>query len=124
MRTSFIVAFTLLMLTGCGTGTPVSTTPMSNAERLELGADSYQTFCAACHGTDLRGTTQGSSLLSIVYEPNHHADFAFTTAIKDGVKAHHWKFNDMPPTASITDDEIAAVIAFVRNVQDLEGFDQ
>ncbi len=123
MRSLPIVAIALF-LASCVAGSPTDSVDRSPEELISFGSAAYQTFCAACHGTDLRGTTQGSSLLSIVYEPNHHADFAFTTAIKDGVKAHHWKFNDMPPTASITDDEIAAVIAFVRNVQDLEGFDQ
>ncbi len=35
-------------------------------------------------------------LVHKIYEPNHHADFAFQRAAAQGVKAHHWKFGNMP----------------------------
>lgn len=63
-------------------------------------------------------------MLSIIYEPSHHSDFAFTNAIENGAVAHHWEFGDMPPVAAITDDENVAVIAYVRSVQETEGFDE
>lgn len=40
----------------------------------------YQQHCAACRGSDLRGTAAGPSHLSIVYEPNHDGDAAFALA--------------------------------------------
>lgn len=91
---------------------------------ISAGAGYFQTYCAACHGVDLRGTTLGPSFLSIVYEPNHHGDFAFVSAAQNGVPAHHWSFGDMPPVPGISDDEITAVIKYVRNVQQTEGFEE
>lgn len=96
---------------------------MSNTELLELGSDAYRTFCATCHGTDLRGTEIGSSLRSIVYEPTRHDDAAFVVAIKEGAKAHHWDLNNMPRISAISDQEISAVIAYIRRIQNTEGFE-
>ncbi|MBK5268585.1 MAG: cytochrome c [Acidimicrobiia bacterium] len=123
VRRLSLLAITLLVLAGCAETSQLGI-DRSPAELIELGSTSYQTFCAACHGVDLRGTDQGPSFLSIIYEPNHHSDFAFTSAVKNGAVAHHWEFGDMPPVAVITDDEIAAVTAYVRNVQEIEGFDE
>ena len=59
------------------------------------GAVFYQSNCASCHGADLRGTDKGPSHLSIVYEPNHHGDDSFRSAIVNGARQHHWNFGDM-----------------------------
>lgn len=118
-----LITALVLTLTACG-GVAESSAPLEGDQLLAVGSDSYRTFCSACHGTDLRGTSQGPSLLSIVYEPNHHADFAFVSAVKNGVVAHHWGFGDMPAVTRITDQEISAVTAYVRSVQEAEGFDE
>lgn len=88
------------------------------------GAALYSASCASCHGEDLRGTDKGPSHLSIVYEPNHHPDDAFRSAIRNGAAQHHWDFGDMPPVEGLTDDEVEAVIAFVRAGQRTEGFER
>lgn len=89
-----------------------------------LGAEVYQQSCASCHGEDLRGTDRGPSHLSIVYEPNHHPDDSFRSAIANGARQHHWPFGDMPPVEGLSDDEVEAVIAFVRSEQQRLGFEQ
>ena len=83
----------------------------------------YQANCAECHGSDLRGTDKGPSHLSIVYEPGHHGDAAFALAVYRGVPQHHWPFGDMPPVEGLNDDDIARIIAFVRENQRLFGFE-
>jgi len=88
-----------------------------------IGADLYATACASCHGDDLRGTEEGPSHLSEVYEPNHHADAAFLLAVRRGVAPHHWSFGPMPPIEGLTDDDVKAIVAFVRDVQGREGFE-
>ena len=88
------------------------------------GAAVYQQFCAECHGVDLRGTDKGPSQLSIVYEPNHHGDYAYRVAIREGTREHHWWFGDMPPVEGITDLEIEQVIGFIRAEQQRLGFEQ
>lgn len=87
------------------------------------GAELYAANCASCHGVDLRGTDQGPSQLSIVYEPNHHGDEAYRSAITQGARAHHWNFGDMPAVAGLDDDEVDAIIAFIRSEQQRQGFE-
>ena len=90
---------------------------------LALGEQVYADNCASCHGDDLRGTDQGPSHLSMVYEPGHHPDAAFEAAIRQGSAQHHWSFGDMPPVEGLDDAEVDAVIAYVRSVQEAEGFE-
>ncbi len=96
------------------------TAPVSDLD----GAALYSANCASCHGADLRGTDKGPSHLSIVYEPNHHPDDAFRSAIRNGAAQHHWDFGDVPPIEGLTDDEVEAIIAFVRAEQESEGFER
>lgn len=101
-----------------GTGIPVQDPGL-----VASGDVVYQASCAACHGTDLRGTDKGPSHLSVVYEPNHHGDAAFVLASQNGVRSHHWPFGDMPPIPGLTDDELEAIVAFVRENQRISGFE-
>ena len=88
------------------------------------GAAVYQQYCAECHGVDLRGTDKGPSQLSIIYEPNHHGDYAYRVAIREGTREHHWWYGDMPPVEGITDLEIEKVISYIRAEQERLGFEQ
>lgn len=83
----------------------------------------YLAECAGCHGADLRGSDEGPSLLSDIYEPGHHADFAFVRAIQHGASQHHWTFGRMEPIEHLGEDEIDAIIAYVREVQRIEGYE-
>jgi mono/diheme cytochrome c family protein len=87
------------------------------------GADLYAANCAVCHGADLRGTESGPSHLSVVYEPSHHSDAAFMLAARRGVAAHHWSFGPMPPIEGVSDSDLEAIVAFVRDAQEREGFE-
>lgn len=120
MRTRFVfpllLASMLFALAACGGGSTDDTL-------LATGEQLYQTSCAACHGVDLRGTAAGPSQLSIVYEPAHHPDESYRRAITEGVAAHHWDFGDMAPIPGLTDDQVTAIIAYVRSVQEREGFE-
>jgi hypothetical protein len=62
--------------------------------------------------------------LSIVYEPNHHTDDSFRSAIANGAPQHHWGFGDMDPVEGLNAADVEAVIAFVRAEQQRLGFDQ
>lgn len=87
------------------------------------GAALYAESCASCHGSDLRGTGRGPSHLSEVYEPGHHSDESFRSAIRNGSPAHHWTFGDMPPIEGLDEEQVDAIIAFVRERQEAEGFE-
>lgn len=87
------------------------------------GASLYAQTCAACHGADLRGTGIGPSHLSVVYAADHHPDDSFRRAVRDGVPAHHWEFGDMPAVNGLSDEQVDAIIAFVRITQSEQGFE-
>ena len=77
--------------------------------------------CAACHGTSAAGGDTGPPLIHIIYNPRHHADGAFYGAAKLGVLQHHWRFGNMPAQPQVSDDEIAAVVQYVRELQRANG---
>jgi mono/diheme cytochrome c family protein len=122
-RLAALLVAATIGIVGCGGDDDSATTPGDGSDLVTSGARAYSAHCAECHGEDLRGTLRGPSFLSIVYEPNHHSDDAFRSAPRNGVTAHHWGFGDMPPVAGITDAEIEAIIAFVRDTQQREGFE-
>jgi len=91
---------------------------MPNAAR---GKALYDEKCASCHGADLKGTDQGPPFLHRIYEPSHHGDAAFQLAVRNGVRAHHWKFGDMKPVPGLSADDVAHIVAYVRSQQRVVG---
>ncbi len=89
----------------------------TQAELVREGRERFEATCAACHGMDLKGTDDGPSFLDPIYASNHHPDEAFHRAARQGVPQHHWNFGPMPPQRSVTDDEVEAIIAYVRQRQ-------
>ena len=81
------------------------------------GAALFQASCASCHGEAALGTDQGPPLVHIVYEPNHHADISFVMAAERGVRAHHWRFGDMPPRPEVSREEVMEIVRYVRWLQ-------
>lgn len=87
-----------------------------------LGQLAYVAKCAACHGDNAVGQAGvAPPLVHRIYEPSHHGDMAFVMAAKNGVRAHHWKFGNMPPVEGITDAEVGTIIAYVRVLQRANG---
>ena len=120
LATAMLVA--LVGLAGaCGSTDPDSSNAAGSG--LERGAEVYASSCASCHGADVRGTDEGPSFLSVVYEPNHHPDDSFRSAIANGSPQHHWNFGDMEPVEGLSDDNVEVVIAYVRAEQERQGFE-
>ena len=113
----------IVVLAACSSQIGGIEIPAQDPELVTTGGELYAVHCAECHGSDLRGTDKGPSHLSIVYEPNHHADGAFVFAIQGGSRAHHWSFGDMPPIEGLSSADVDSIIAFVRETQRLEGFE-
>lgn len=87
-----------------------------------VGAAVFKAKCAACHGPNAGGLLgAGPPLIHKIYEPSHHADIAFYLAAQQGVRAHHWKFGNMPPVEGVTKAEVTEVVAFLRFVQRENG---
>ena len=84
---------------------------------LERGEVIYGANCAQCHGGDLTGTERGPSLLEPIYGPDELSDEAFAAAIRNGVAEERWEFGPMPANGAITDEQIEAILTFVRAEQ-------
>ncbi len=81
----------------------------------------FNEHCAQCHGQGARGTDQGPPLVHRIYEPGHHSDMSFYMAVKQGVRAHHWQFGNMPPREGVSAEETGHIIAYVRREQRRAG---
>ena len=125
VRRVFWLVVVLLVLSACGGGggTIEADIEPQDPELVAAGAELYAAACAECHGADLRGTDRGPSHLSEVYEPNHHGDGAFHVAVLAGSPEHHWDFGPMPPVEGLSEQDVDAIVAYVREQQRLEGFE-
>lgn len=88
----------------------------------KLGERLFNESCASCHGANAEGQ-QGIAppLVHKIYEPGHHADGAFFLAVKQGVRAHHWPFGDMPPVEGLTQRDVERIVAYIRLLQRANG---
>lgn len=89
--------------------------------RAKTGQKRFEENCIVCHGVNAGGTDQGPPLVHRIYEPNHHGDRAFYLAAQQGVRAHHWRFGDMPPITAVSQRDVKAIIAYVRELQRANG---
>lgn len=96
----------------------------------ELSADerageaAYNAHCASCHGVNAAGQDGvAPPLVHRIYEPGHHGDKAFLVAAQSGVRAHHWRFGDMPPVEGIKEAEVTSIVTYVRALQRANGID-
>ena len=96
-----------------------SSTPVP--EDYRAGEERFNALCARCHGAAGRGTNTGPPLVHKIYEPSHHADFAFMRAAMQGVRAHHWQFGNMPKISEATPEDVTQIIRYVRWLQRQEG---
>lgn len=96
--------------------------PATFSDQEQLGQRTYDAVCAACHGENAQGTDGiAPPLVHKIYEPNHHGDMAFALAAKNGVRAHHWGFGNMPPVKGVTQADVLNIVAYVRALQRENG---
>jgi mono/diheme cytochrome c family protein len=90
--------------------------------KASAGKRAYDSSCASCHGSNAAGQEGvAPPLVHRIYEPNHHGDMSFVMAAKNGVRAHHWPFGNMPPVKNITDEDLEIIIVYVRELQRANG---
>ena len=99
---------------------PKAVEPQLTAD-LGVGKTNYEARCAQCHGKTARGSDRGPTFISRIYHPGHHGDAAFLIAPRQGVRAHHWRFGDMPPVPGVSDAELQSILRYVRAVQRANG---
>lgn len=85
------------------------------------GEQVFAANCARCHGKNAAGGNYGPPLVHRLYEPGHHGDGAFLRAVTRGVRAHHWKFGNMPPVRGVSGPDVRSVVAYVRALQVANG---
>jgi len=131
MRKKIITGLILASITlaGCDTTTTNSSQMETNATSTTSasppdpvrGASLFATNCAACHGQEGMGSNQGPPLINSIYKPSHHDNLAFYRAVIGGSRQHHWQFGDMPPVPGVGVEDIAHIIAYVRQQQRRAG---
>ena len=129
-----IACLAWLFVSGCSeNGSNAQSTPASSLAIQSASVDTpvpdeftdgeakFNNFCLRCHGAQGRGTNNGPPLVHKIYEPSHHADMAFQRAAAQGVRAHHWKFGNMPKIEEATPEDVTQIIGYVRWLQRQAG---
>jgi len=115
----------VVLLTSSGAGKSsahiVGVSVPTLSAKAKVGSKVFGENCVQCHGENAAGSEQGPPLIHKFYEPNHHADGAFYLAAQRGVRAHHWRFGDMPPQPHISQLKMSAIVQYVREIQKHNG---
>ena len=122
MRTlSFFLIF-YLFPTICLTE-PIVNIKVPKIEKQHLNGESlFNKNCISCHGIHGVGVKgAGPPLIHIIYEPSHHGDESFYSAIKYGVRSHHWSFGNMAAVKNISQEEIVDIVKYIRFIQRANG---
>lgn len=92
------------------------------SQAAQTGQIAFEKNCATCHGINAAGTEKGPTFLHAFYKAGHHGDGSFVNAAKNGVRAHHWRFGNMPPVEGVTDADLSGIIKYVRELQAANGY--
>ena len=96
--------------------------PAQLSANAEMGKKFFEVKCVACHGENAAGQDRvAPPLVHKIYEPSHHSDAAFVLAAERGVRAHHWKFGNMPPIEGLTQGDVKWIATYVRELQRENG---
>jgi len=96
--------------------------PASFSDQEQVGQRAYDAVCATCHGVNAQGREgMAPPLVHKIYEPGHHGDMAFVLAAQNGVRAHHWKFGNMPPVEGVSKADVLNIVTYVRALQRENG---
>ena len=130
----FIIAFVLFYTTRQSQKTTSQQEVLSNgaivnikvpdqlSQTALLGEGLYNVNCASCHGDNAVGQEGvAPPLVHIIYEPNHHGDESFQRAVAMGVRAHHWRFGNMPAVEGLNRVDVKNIITYVRELQRENG---
>lgn len=98
------------------------TLPEALSQNAEIGKAAFEAKCSVCHGVNAVGQDGvAPPLIHKIYESGHHGDESFQRAAALGVRAHHWRFGDMPPVEGVTRGDVTMIIAYIRELQRTNG---
>ena len=96
--------------------------PTELSQEAQFGQVAFEAICADCHGINAAGQNGAAPpLIHIIYEPNHHGDGSFLSAVRNGVQSHHWNFGNMPEIEGLNDGDVRAITQFIRELQRENG---
>jgi mono/diheme cytochrome c family protein len=118
---SFVRHFCVVAMVACTPDqTPAArlpSPPTSTPAVLVAGDSLFASHCQQCHGQQALGTDRGPPLVHTIYAPGHHADVAFHLAARNGVRAHHWTYGNMPPIPALSESQTTEIISYIRWLQ-------
>lgn len=86
------------------------------------GREVINVRCVECHGVDgTGGSRKGPPFLHPMYRDEIFPDFVFKRSLLEGKREKNWRFGPMPAMPDLSDEDIAGIIAFVREVQTATG---
>ncbi len=100
---------------------PVTLSVPPLSDKAQAGRIVFNAHCALCHGPNAAGSGLGPPLVHKIYEPSHHQDFAFRSAVQRGVQSHHWQFGNMPAMPAVSENDVERIICYVRELQRANG---
>lgn len=96
--------------------------PATLSALAQSGKLAFEAKCSDCHGENATGLEGAAPpLVHKIYEPSHHGDQAFYLAAQNGVRAHHWRFGNMPPVEGLTRGDMKGIVAYIRELQRENG---
>lgn len=96
--------------------------PETLSDNARIGQRAFEAKCASCHGINAVGQDGiAPPLVHKIYEPGHHGDESFQRAAALGVRAHHWRFGDMPAVEGISRGDVVMIVAYIRELQRANG---
>jgi cytochrome c553 len=106
-----------LTLLGIASSVVLATPAMFGADT----NDNYAKYCASCHGSDGAGHTKAGRLLKVKDLTDAQYQKAFTDEnafndLKEGAKDKDGKVLMKPMKDKLSDDEIKALVAYVRTL--------
>lgn len=85
------------------------------------GEELFTRNCVACHGAGAMGTANGPPLVHEMYREEIFADDRIADATRNGAQQRNWSYGRMPGIGGLSDQDVADLIAYVREVQDDAG---
>jgi len=117
-------AMETLDIIGVADGDPIVNVvlPAELSPDAQIGKRGFEAKCAVCHGVNAAGQNGiAPPLIHRIYEPGHHSDVSILLAVRNGVRAHHWRFGNMLPVKGLTDADVKYIARYIRELQQENG---
>jgi mono/diheme cytochrome c family protein len=94
--------------------------PSASSVSVEQGVVAFAGECAGCHGRLAEGAERGPNLIHRDYGPGVRSDAQFRRAVREGMAARRG-YGAMPPSPDVSKRRLDRMIAFVRELQRVNG---